>query len=191
MKIKLIISGLILATCAVFIALSLPPKSVAVETPPAPEVVVIDTPEPEPEPQPAPAPSAPTYSSEGTSAQEQELINLHNNYRASQNLNQLSVNQTLMLTAQVKANDMCNRSYFAHADPDGNHAYYWMAYFGYYYNGAGENLARKYRMMTNTFNGFLASPTHLSNIVGNYNEIGVGFNNCGGVNYVAVHYGLR
>ena len=192
MKAKLIIAGLILAVCAVFIFLSLPPKSVAVEPQPAPEVIVIDTPEPEPKPEPEPEPAPPSAPlvDNSMNSRKQEMVNLNNDYRASHDLNVLTVNYALMYSAQWKADDMCNNNYFSHIDSNGNHSGVIIGQSGYYHL-AGENLVQKYWNGTNAFNGLVASPSHLSNIVGDYREIGVGFNACGKKNIYAIHYGSR
>lgn len=144
-----------------------------------------------PQPAPTPKPAAPVLSSEGTSGQEQAMINSNNAYRQVNNLAALSTNYSLMISSQVKANDMCNRGYFAHVDPDGHQPWYYMAIAGYSYSGAGENLAQDFNTNDGAFNALVKSPTHHANIVGNYNEIGVGFNTCGGRNITVIHYGLR
>lgn len=117
------------------------------------------------------------------------LVSLHNNYRTSNGLSVLTYNSKLTSSAQAKANDMCANNYWAHSSPTGVTPWYWITQAGYDYDHAGENLARNFSTDQGMFNAWLKSSTHLANIVGNYKNIGIGRNACGGINYTVVHFG--
>lgn len=117
------------------------------------------------------------------------LVKLHNDYRVSKGLNSLTVDNSLNKSAQAKADDMCTNNYWAHTSPTGVTPWYWISNAGYDYDRAGENLARKFSTDQGVFNAWLNSPTHLANVVGDYKNIGVGRNSCGGVNYIVIHFG--
>jgi uncharacterized protein YkwD len=97
-----------------------------------------------------------------------------NDKRATENLSNLHVNETLVLAAQMKANDMAVKGYFAHNAPDGKDPWYWFQQAGYDFAAAGENLAVNFTDSTDVTNAWMASPLHRANIMsGNYTEIGI------------------
>lgn len=103
------------------------------------------------------------------------LADLTNEERQSQNLKTLAVNPTLNKAAEMKANDMATKGYFAHTSPEGKTPWYWITKAGYEYQYAGENLAVNFTDSQDVTNAWMASPTHKANIVkGNYTEIGTG-----------------
>ena len=103
------------------------------------------------------------------------LTDLTNEERQSQNLARLTVNPILNKIAEMKAEDMATKSYFAHTSPEGKTPWYWLETAGYKYQYAGENLAINFSDSKDVTNAWMASPTHKVNIVkGNYTEIGTG-----------------
>ncbi|MFA6256729.1 MAG: CAP domain-containing protein [Candidatus Paceibacterota bacterium] len=103
------------------------------------------------------------------------LGNLTNEERQELNLPTLTVNPLLEQAAQMKAQDMADKGYFAHTSPEGKTPWYWMEVAGYKYQYAGENLAVNFRDSEDVTRAWLASPTHRANIVkGNYTEMGTG-----------------
>jgi len=101
------------------------------------------------------------------------LSSLTNDERQSQNLGTLTVSPLLNEAAQMKANDMAAKGYFAHVSPDGKTPWYWINLVGYNFEYAGENLAVNFSDSQDVVNAWMASPTHRANIVkGNYTEIG-------------------
>lgn len=103
------------------------------------------------------------------------LASLTNDERQSQNLKTLTVSSTLNKAAEMKAQDMAAKSYFAHTSPEGKTPWYWLEQVGYSYQYAGENLAINFSDSKDVTNAWMASPTHQANIVkGNYTEIGTG-----------------
>ena len=69
------------------------------------------------------------------------LTMLTNEKRAENNVAPLVQNDLLIKAAQLKAEDMATRGYFAHVSPDGKTPWYWHDAVGYKYTYAGENLA--------------------------------------------------
>lgn len=103
------------------------------------------------------------------------LSDLTNEERQSQKLNTLTVSPILNEAAQMKANDMATKGYFAHTSPEGITPWYWLIKAGYKYQYAGENLAINFNDSKDVTNAWMNSPTHKANIVKeNYTEIGTG-----------------
>lgn len=103
------------------------------------------------------------------------LDDLTNAERQSQNLAVLSVSPILNRAAEMKAQDMATKGYFAHTSPEGKTPWYWIELAGYKYQYAGENLAVNFRDSKDVTMAWLNSPTHKANIVkGNYTEMGTG-----------------
>jgi hypothetical protein len=117
-------------------------------------------------------PSASLFSSAITQS---NIVSLTNETRENTGLSDLSVNESLSHSAQMKAEDMRDHNYFAHTSPDGVTPWSWFGKAGYSYKYAGENLAVYFTSAEDVYAGWLASPTHKANIVDKrYTEIGVG-----------------
>lgn len=116
------------------------------------------------------------------------------NYARAQNgLGGLTLNSKLSTSAQLKANDMITKNYWAHVAPDGTQPWYWFGQAGYDYTNAGENLAYGFSTSDATITGWMNSAGHRANILGNYQDVGFGIAN--GENYqgaqntvVVAHY---
>lgn len=103
------------------------------------------------------------------------LANLTNEERQIQDLPVLKVSPILNQAAEMKAQDMASKGYFAHTSPEGITPWYWIQKVGYKYQYAGENLAINFIDSIDVTKAWMASPTHKANIVkGNYTEIGTG-----------------
>ncbi len=103
------------------------------------------------------------------------IISLTNGTRESLSLSDLTPNDKLSISAQMKAEDMLENQYFAHTSPDGVSPWSWFGQVGYKYRYAGENLAVYFTEAEDVHAGWLASPTHRANIVDTrYAEIGIG-----------------
>ncbi|MCB9811915.1 CAP domain-containing protein [Candidatus Nomurabacteria bacterium] len=103
------------------------------------------------------------------------IISDTNKERASDDLVPLAHSDVLDTAAQMKANDMATRSYFAHDAPDGTTPWYWFKQAGYSYVHAGENLAVHFTDSSEVVDAWMASPSHRANIMnGDYREIGIG-----------------
>lgn len=98
-----------------------------------------------------------------------------NEERQDNNLNQLVINDELNTAAQLKAEDMAGKGYFAHTSPEGKSPWYWLDQVGYKYDYAGENLAVNFTDSKDVTDAWMNSPTHRANIVkANYREVGTG-----------------
>jgi len=102
------------------------------------------------------------------------LIQLTNADRASVGAGELTENALLTEAAQLKANDMAAKGYFAHVTPDGKQPWHWVELAGYEYTYAGENLAVNFEDSKDVEEAWMKSPTHYANIVKQqYEEIGI------------------
>jgi uncharacterized protein YkwD len=102
------------------------------------------------------------------------LVNLTNKERALNKANELKVNELLIKAAQMKADDMASKSYFAHNSPDGKTPWYWFMEVGYNYRYAGENLAVNFSDSEEVQRAWTNSRGHFLNIINpKYTEIGI------------------
>lgn len=109
-----------------------------------------------------------------TNISETTLIELTNQARAQAGLPALQTNATLRQAAQAKAVDMLSRDYWSHLAPDGAEPWQFVSEAGYTYTYAGENLAKGFATSEGVMAGWLASPGHRANLLGqNYTEIGL------------------
>ena len=102
------------------------------------------------------------------------LVSLTNENRTSYKVTPLAVNPLLTRAAELKAEDMAARGYFAHTSPDGVSPWYWLDLVGYSYFYAGENLAVNFFESKDVSDAWMKSPAHKDNVVNkNYSEIGI------------------
>lgn len=102
------------------------------------------------------------------------LVNLTNQNRIEANLSELKVSPLLEKAAQMKADDMAAKGYFAHNTPDGKTPWYWLDQAGYKYIYAGENLAVNFEDSEDVETAWMNSRGHFLNIMNpKYTEIGI------------------
>ncbi len=102
------------------------------------------------------------------------LVSLANEDRGSYQVSSLKTNPLLERAAQMKANDMASKGYFAHTSPEGVTPWYWFEAVGYDYKHAGENLAVNFSESKDVNQGWMNSPGHRENILNpNYTEVGI------------------
>ena len=102
------------------------------------------------------------------------LVDQTNTERGQSNLGAVTINDKLVLAAQMKANDMAEKGYFAHTTPDGKTPWYWLNQADYNFKSAGENLAINYTDSIDVTNAWMNSPTHRANIMkSDFKEIGI------------------
>lgn len=102
------------------------------------------------------------------------IVEKTNDERISVNLNSLVTSDLLELAAELKANDMAKKGYFAHTTPEGFDPWYWLKQVGYNYVAAGENLAVNFTDSEDVVDAWMDSPGHRANILkNNFTEIGV------------------
>lgn len=98
-----------------------------------------------------------------------------NQNRTDRSLRPLTINPLLQEAAQMKADDMAAKGYFAHVSPDGTTPWDWMQKADYKYSYAGENLAVNFVDSSDVMNAWMESPSHRSNILdAHFTELGVG-----------------
>lgn len=103
------------------------------------------------------------------------LVTLANTDRAEAGVDMLEEDPLLARAAQLKAEDMAARGYFAHVDPEGREPWYWLDEVGYSYRYAGENLAVDFTESVEVEDAWMNSPTHKANILkGAYTNMGIG-----------------
>lgn len=103
------------------------------------------------------------------------LVELTNTDRKDNSLHELTVNPLLEKAAQMKADDMAAKGYFAHESPDGVTPWHWFNEAGYAFSFAGENLAVYFSDSAELEQAWMNSPAHRANILNGYfTEIGIG-----------------
>ena len=119
-----------------------------------------------PPPSPAPAPT------DSIVAQFVVLVNQH---RASLGLGTLAWHAGVAAVAQAHTQDMVDRNFFSHTNPDGETPWDRLAAAGITYSYAGENIAYGYPSASAVLAAWLASPGHRANIENpNFTHHGVG-----------------
>jgi uncharacterized protein YkwD len=104
----------------------------------------------------------------------EELINLTNQERKKNGLDELKLNPALVEAATQKATDMINKNYWAHTSPEGKTPWSFFKSADYSYLYAGENLARDFINSEAVVQAWMDSPTHRDNILSSrYQEIGL------------------
>lgn len=105
---------------------------------------------------------------------ESALVDLTNIDRASNELQSLKVSPVLERAAQLKADDMAAKSYFAHESPEGYSPWHWFKEAGYSFVYAGENLAVRFSDSADVERAWINSPSHRANILNShFTEIGI------------------
>ena len=102
------------------------------------------------------------------------LVFVTNEERQLAQIPELQTSEKLTFAAQMKANDMAQKGYFAHTSPEGHTPWFWLQASGYDYEKAGENLAVNFVDSHDVVDSWMDSPTHKANIVNEkYREIGI------------------
>ncbi len=109
-----------------------------------------------------------------SSSDETLAISLMNQDRSSNGLSALKVNSQLTRLAENYAQDMINRNFFSHYNPEGQSPFDRMNQAGISYTTAGENLAKN-TSVASAEQAFMNSSGHRANILNSsYTEIGIG-----------------
>ena len=110
--------------------------------------------------------------SDNSALKEQEVWALVNEARAANGLEALQYDYTLAEAAGKRAEELV--STFSHSRPDGSVCFTVLEEYGIRYWSAGENIAAGFTDAATVMNGWLNSPGHYMNIMGDYSHIGVG-----------------
>ena len=103
------------------------------------------------------------------SSDEQEVLELINEYRAENGLSELKPFSDLQEVAKLKAEDLVNNEYFAHTSPILGTPFEMLKDNEVSYKVAGENLAG-YMTAEKAVEAWINSPTHRDNILENRYE---------------------
>lgn len=108
------------------------------------------------------------------SASEEKMLNMVNEERKKQGLNELNSDPNLQELSRAYAKDMFERGYFSHYNPEGESPFDRMEKEGITYRAAGENLAYAPNVEV-AHTGLMNSPGHRANILsGDFGKVGIG-----------------
>lgn len=127
--------------------------------------------------------SGTTTGSASVTAAEQQAVALLNADRRANGLSDLKVSSALTAVARSHAQDMIDRNYFSHTNPDGETLSDRLKQAGISFSAAGENIAQNTSVEA-AETSFMNSSGHRSNILNSsYTTVGVGvaFDNAGNV----------
>ena len=102
-----------------------------------------------------------------------QLVEAHNKERAKENLPPLKLEAKLSEAALVHAKDMAEHEVMSHDGSDGSTPKQRVVNAGYHFLASGENVARGYDNVSGVMQGWMDSPPHRKNILGDYSEIGL------------------
>ncbi|GKX65079.1 CAP domain-containing protein [Inconstantimicrobium mannanitabidum] len=126
---------------------------------------------------------------------EQLIFNKVNQERAKAGVSQLSYNSTMEHYARIKSQDMGDRGYFDHKNPEGKYMSDIMKADGVNYMAWGENIAYiggvtgNSTLADNFMTNWMNSPGHRANILStNYSSIGVGVYKIGDTYYATQEF---
>ena len=122
----------------------------------------------------APADDGEADSGVDVAAWEQEVFDLVNQIREENGLPPFVYNGTLAETARAHSQDMIDRNFFDHYNPDGQSPFERMTANGIRYSMAAENIAVGYPSPEAVVEGWMNSEGHRANILGSCKELGVG-----------------
>lgn len=121
--------------------------------------------------------SAPAAIKTGLSQDEQKLLELVNDVRKKEGLEQLTADESLMKVARTKAKDMIENNYFSHQSPTYGSPFDMMRQFDNSFRFAGENIAGN-KTVEGAFKAWMASDSHKKNILNSDFKItGIGIEN--------------
>lgn len=107
-------------------------------------------------------------------AYEQEVFDLVNQIREENGLEPFVYNATLAQVARAHSQDMIDRNFFDHYNPDGESPFDRMTDAGIRWSMAAENIAGGQRTPEAVVTAWMNSPGHRANILGGCKELGVG-----------------
>ncbi|MEU7551449.1 sigma-70 family RNA polymerase sigma factor [Streptomyces sp. NPDC044571] len=159
------------------------PSPSAESTSPSPTPTASKTPSPRTSaPAPAPAP-------QGIAGQ---VIALVNEERAAAGCGPLKEDSQLRSAAQGHSDDMANRDFFSHTNPDGADPGKRTTVAGYRWSTYGENIAKGQQTAASVMDAWMKSPGHRANILNcSFKDIGVGMHQGPGGPWWTQNFGAR
>ncbi|MFQ5342694.1 MAG: S8 family serine peptidase [Anaerolineae bacterium] len=134
---------------------------------------------------PTPSPTGPTPTPTATAVAsatptpandwEARVVQLINSNRADQGLPPLSVDSRLVQAARRHSQDMATNNFFDHYGSDGSSPFDRIRDAGYSFRSAGETIAGGYTSPESAVNGWMNSSGHRAILLGNFDEVGVGY----------------
>jgi uncharacterized protein YkwD len=106
---------------------------------------------------------------------ERQVIDLINQERAAQGLAPLHVDDRLMRAARHHSQDMAANNFVSHTGSDGSSPWDRIEREGYLLATGGETIAAGFPDPTSVVAGWRGSPGHWSILMGDYEDIGVGY----------------
>ena len=107
-------------------------------------------------------------------AWEQEVFDLVNAIRAENDLPAYEYDEKLADVARAHSQDMIDREFFDHTNPDGDQPWDRMSAAGIRWYAAAENIAAGQRTPEEVVDAWMNSPGHRANILGDCEYLGVG-----------------
>jgi uncharacterized protein YkwD len=102
----------------------------------------------------------------------EELLALHNRIRSTENLGRLEMSKKLQAAAQEHARDMADRHKMTHTGSDGSTPSSRISDQGYRMRRCAENIAFGPKTCEAVVKGWMNSPKHRANVLGNFTQIG-------------------
>ncbi|MFG2500646.1 sigma-70 family RNA polymerase sigma factor [Streptomyces sp. NPDC048441] len=155
---------------------------------PSPKPTPSKTPKPAPKPtRPSSPPQAPAGTSYG-----QEVTRLVNVERAKSGCGALTQNSKLGKAAQGHSDDMAERDFFDHTNPDGDDPGDRVTAAGYRWSTYGENIAAGQGTPAAVMDSWMKSPGHRANILNcSFKEIGIGYRQGAGGPWWTQNFGAQ
>jgi hypothetical protein len=118
-----------------------------------------------------------TFTASAQTSTESDFLNILNTQRLSLGENSLAANSSLSTAAYLHSKDMAENGYFSHVSQDGRTFDQRIVAAGYTnWTGLAENIAYYYGQpdAATIYNMWKNSPGHYTNMIGNYNDAGLG-----------------
>ncbi|MFH8369871.1 sigma-70 family RNA polymerase sigma factor [Streptomyces sp. NPDC018031] len=142
---------------------------------------------------PAPTTPAPTTAApQGGGTHSGEVTRLVNAERARNGCGPMTLNSRLDTAAQRHSDDMADRGFFDHTNPDGAGPGERITAAGYRWSTYGENIAAGQRTPEDVIRSWMNSPGHRANILNcSFKEIGIGYREGAGGPWWTQNFGAR
>jgi uncharacterized protein YkwD len=111
-----------------------------------------------------------------TNEQERQVLQYTNMVRKEVGCGPVSLDDSLVASSGGHAEDMVDRHFFSHTNPDGLSPYERMERAGFRGRSAAENIAAGYQTAEDVMRAWLKSEGHRANIINcDFNRIGIGY----------------
>lgn len=115
------------------------------------------------------------------SGPETEVFVLVNEERGDRGVEALACDPTLAALARAHSQDMCDRDFFSHTNPDGEEPHHRLNDAGVSWTASGENITATQSTAQGAMDTWMGSSGHRANILSeSFGRIGVGYVPCDG-----------